>query len=136
MESTGFLRGEGARSRACPARSHPKLNPMATPPTPANRFDGLPAWARTLSEKYYSRTISMFVLHGNVRDLVPLKRGASIEYMPLLRFLQEGLFPQRDISLVYDRGGGLTTAQPSMQEDFRRALAGYDSFHGTKYSEQ
>jgi len=29
-----------------------------------------PAWARQLSEKYYSRTIAMFVIHGNVRDLV------------------------------------------------------------------
>jgi len=109
---------------------------MAAPPPAANRFDGLPAWARTLSEKYYSRTISMFVLHGNVRDLAPLKRGATTEHLPLLRFLQEALFGQRDVSLIYDRGGGLTTAHPSMQEDFRRALAGYDSFHGTRYSEQ
>ena len=31
--------------------------------------EALPAWANELSEKYYSGVTSMFVLHGNVRDL-------------------------------------------------------------------
>ena len=38
----------------------PFSNPKRQPPREA-----FPAWARELSEKYYSRTISMFVLHGN-----------------------------------------------------------------------
>jgi hypothetical protein len=71
--------------------------------TSSNHLEAFPAWARELSEKYYSRTISMFVLHGNVRDLV----------------------------LSYDRGGGLSFATPDMKADFDRAMAGYDSFHGT-----
>jgi hypothetical protein len=32
---------------------------------------------RRLSEKYYSRTMCMFVLHGNVHDLVPLVKRRS-----------------------------------------------------------
>jgi hypothetical protein len=36
----------------------------------------------------------------------------------------------RELS-AYDRGGGLTFAAPDMKADFGRALAGYDSFHGT-----
>ncbi len=108
---------------------------MATSPVPAdNRFEGLPEWARELSEKYYSRSIALFVLHGNVRDLAPLRRGDAVEFVPLNRFLREALFGQRDLVLSYDRGGGLTFASPEMQEDFQRALAGYDSFHGTNYS--
>ena len=98
-------------------------------------LDSLPEWARQLSEKYYSRTITMFVLCGNVRDWVPLKRGASTEFLPMLRFLNEGLFGHRDLVLTYDRGGGLVFANPDMQADFRRALAGYDSFHGTEYAQ-
>jgi len=97
-------------------------------------LEALPAWARQLSEKYYSRTIALFVLYGNVRDLVPLKRGGSTEFLPLLRFLNEALFGQRDLVLTYDRGGGLTFANSDMQADFTRALAGYDSFHGTNYA--
>jgi hypothetical protein len=66
-------------------------------------LEAFPAWARELSEKYYSRTISMFVLHGNVRDLV----------------------------ISYGRSGGLSFATPDMKADFDRAMAGCDSFAET-----
>jgi AAA+ superfamily predicted ATPase len=95
---------------------------------------GMPAWVRDLSGKYYSRTFTVFVLHGNVRDLVPLRRGDGLEYVPLARFLNEEVFTQRDLVLNYDRGGGLAFARPEMQSDFRNALTGYDSFHGTEFS--
>jgi AAA+ superfamily predicted ATPase len=103
-----------------------------TNPTP---FDSLPSWARQLSEKYYSRTIAMFVLHGNVHDLVPWKRGDKTEYVHLQKFLNEGLFGRRELVLGYDRGGGLSFANNDVQADFQRALNGYDSFHGTKFSQ-
>jgi AAA+ superfamily predicted ATPase len=95
----------------------------------------MPEWAQTLSEKYYSRTLSVFVLYGSVRDLAPLERGGSTEYVTLLTFLQQGLFGRRDLVLTYDRGGGLSFARPDMQADFRNALSGYDSFHQTNYSQ-
>src|SRR5207247_8849025 len=34
-----------------------------------------------------------------------------------------------------DRGGGISFSRPQAHADFRHALSGYDSFHGTKYSE-
>ena len=40
-----------------------------------------PAWAQDLSEKYYSGAYVQFVLHGNVHDLVPLRRNGSIEFL-------------------------------------------------------
>ena len=95
----------------------------------------MPDWAQSLSEKYYSRTLSVFVLYGSVKDLVPLERGGSTDYVPLLAFLQQGLFGRRDLVLTYDRGGGLSFARPDMQADFRNALSGYDSFHQTNYSQ-
>jgi AAA+ superfamily predicted ATPase len=102
--------------------------------TPTAQLDSLPVWARELSEKYYSGVTSMFVLHGNVRDLTPWKRPTSIEFLPMQRFLREALFGGRDLVLFYDRGGGLSFGQPDMKADFERALSGYDSFHGTTYS--
>src|SRR4051794_27026272 len=108
---------------------------MAASTVPKNpRLDGLPGWARELSEKYYSRTLTMFVLHGNVRDLVPFRHEATTEFCSLHRFLRSGLFGKRDIVVTYDRGGGLSFAEPRMQEDFRQAISGYDSFHGTSYA--
>jgi len=102
--------------------------------TANNHLETLPAWARELSEKYYSGTISMFVLHGNVRDLAPWKRPGAPEFLPLQRFLREALFGSRDVVLFYDRGGGLAFGHPDMKGDFERALSGYDAFHGTSFS--
>jgi len=90
----------------------------------------LPPWANELSEKYYSGVTSMFVLHGNVRDLAP----RANEFVPLGQFLREALFGGRDLVLIYDRGGGLNFSDPDMKADFARALSGYDSFHGTNFS--
>lgn len=105
----------------------------AVPPPTGPTGEALPEWARLLTEKYYSRTIALFALHGNVRDLQPLRRDGRLEFVPLGRFLQEALFARRDFLIGYDRGGGLSFANPAMQDDFRRALLGYDSFHGTDY---
>src|SRR5271156_246383 len=103
-------------------------------PSPTAALDTLPVWARELSEKYYSRSFTMFVLHGNVRDLVPLHRQEATEFVPLEQFLSSALFGQRDLILHYDRGG-LSFGSLATQADFRRALEGYDSFHGTTYAQ-
>ena len=71
-------------------------------PKPETYLDALPAWARELSEKYYSRTLTMFVLHGNVRDLALSKRGSTSEFLPLQRFLRDALFGARDLVLFYE----------------------------------
>jgi AAA+ superfamily predicted ATPase len=97
-------------------------------------LDGLPGWARELSEKYYSRSFAVFVLHGNVRDLVPLRRPDATEFVPLEQFLSTALFGQRDVILHYDRGG-LNFGSADSQADFKRALEGYDSFHGSNYAQ-
>jgi len=93
-----------------------------------------PPWAQDLSEKYYSGAYVQFVLHGNVHDLVPLRRNGAVDFLSLKEFLQKGLFGQRQIVFDYDRGGGLSFATNEMQADFRSALSGYDSYHGTNYA--
>src|ERR1700722_7474497 len=108
---------------------------MAANSTTLGKYlDGLPAWARELSEKYYSRSFALFVLYGNVRDLVPLRSQEITTFVPLDEFLSGALFGQRDLVLHYDRGG-LSFGSSDTQADFRRALEGYDSFHGTTYSQ-
>jgi len=106
----------------------------ATSPTSANYLEALPAWARELSEKYYSRSFAVFVLYGNVRDLVPLRKPDGVDFVALDEFLSGALFGQRDLMLHYDRGG-LSFGSPDSQSDFRRALEGYDSYHGTTYAQ-
>jgi len=105
-----------------------------TPPKSDKYIDALPSWARELSEKYYSRSFALFVLYGNVRDLVSLRREENVDFVSLDEFLSSALFGQRDLVLHYDRGG-LSFGSSDSQADFRRALEGYDSFHGTTYSQ-
>jgi SpoVK/Ycf46/Vps4 family AAA+-type ATPase len=98
-------------------------------------MEHLPVWAQQFTEKYYSQTIAMFVLTGNVNDLAPVQDGKTTRYVPLNVFLNEEMFGRRDIVLAYDRGYGLSFAKPEMHKDFSRALEGYDTFHGVKYSQ-
>ena len=96
-----------------------------------------PAWAQDLARRYLSRTISQFILHGNVRDLVPVRSGRrSWRYMGLRDFLIEELFASRDGVLLYDRGSGLRFSSPKAQQDFRHALAAIDLIGGTSYAQQ
>ena len=98
--------------------------------------NGFPQWAREFSEKYYSGAFAMFVLHGNVHDLVPRPRpDGSTEFLSLRKFLEVELFGQRDLVLTYDRGTGLNFGNAETQKDFQAALTGYDSFHGTRYAQ-
>ena len=106
----------------------------AHPSTSNVTLESFPAWAKELSEKYYSRSFTSFVLHGNVRDLVPLRKNDALEFVPLEQFLTAALFGQRDLILHYDRGG-LSFGSPESQADFRRALEGYDTFHGTNFAQ-
>jgi AAA+ superfamily predicted ATPase len=103
-------------------------------PSTEKYLDALPEWARELSEKYYSRSYALFVLYGNVRDLIPFRQPSGTDFLSLDQFLSGALFGQRDIVLHYDRGG-LSFGSADSQSDFRRALEGYDSFHGTNFAQ-
>lgn len=100
----------------------------------ATYLEALPPWARELSEKYYSRSYALFVLYGNVRDLVPIRRNGATDFASVDEFLSQALFGQRDLVLHYDRGG-LSFGNSDTQADFRRAVEGYDTFHGSNYAQ-
>jgi ATP-dependent 26S proteasome regulatory subunit len=65
-----------------------------------------PAWAAELSERYFSGSTSLFVVHGNVHDLVPLSADGS-SYGGLADFLAEQVFGRWDLVLYYDLARGL-----------------------------
>src|SRR5215471_11749767 len=102
-------------------------------PSTEKYLDALPGWAREFSEKYYSRSYALFVLYGNVRDVMPFRQQKGTDFLALDQFLSSAMFGQRDLVLHYDRGG-LSFGNSDSQADFRRALEGYDSFHGSSYA--
>ncbi|MGA3186703.1 MAG: AAA family ATPase [Bryobacteraceae bacterium] len=65
-----------------------------------------PGWAAELSDLYYSGSTSLFVLHGNVHDLVPLSADGAV-YGGVSDFLAEQVFGRWDLVLYYDLARGL-----------------------------
>jgi AAA+ superfamily predicted ATPase len=73
--------------------------------------DWCPAWAERLGDAYLAGTSCVFMLHGNVRDLVPLvapsAASATDSWGTVPDFLARELFGRWDIVLAYDVGKGL-----------------------------
>ena len=72
-----------------------------------------PAWAERLGDAYLSGTSCVFMLHGNVRDLVPVAAPAAggrdevAAWGTVPDFLAREMFGRWDIVLAYDVGKGL-----------------------------
>src|SRR5256885_16660923 len=87
-----------------------------------------PPWARTLAERYYTKTISTFVLHGAVRDLQPADDGkGGKRFVPLRAFLSDGLFGSRDLVVFEDRSSGIRLATPAMRKCLLKTVSAYDT---------
>ena len=76
--------------------------------------DWCPAWAERLGDAYLSGTSCVFLMHGNVRDLVPVAapaaNGAATDpsaWGTVPDFLAREMFGRWDIVLAYDVGKGL-----------------------------
>jgi len=61
-----------------------------------------PAWARDLGRTYYSGTTTMFLLHGNVDDLIRSETRDGVDYGVLPDFLGSQIFGSWDVVLYYD----------------------------------
>lgn len=78
-------------------------------PEPASPLpDWFPPWARQLADLYFSGTTCLFVLHGNVHDLVRVPAaGAGDDYVSLAEFLSTQIFGTWDVVLHHDLAHGL-----------------------------
>ena len=99
-------------------------------------YEAYPAWAQQFARKYLSRTINQFILHGNVNDLVGVKRETGYDFVRLKAFLSDEFFGARDYVIFYDRSSGIYFRDKESQIDFNRALAGRDSLVGTEYAKK
>jgi AAA+ superfamily predicted ATPase len=82
-----------------------------------------PAWAREMAELYFSGTTSVFVLHGNVRDLICCQdEKGQTRYCSLVEFLSTQMFGKWDIVLSYDLSKGLRAQAGSNAERLRTMM--------------
>ncbi len=110
------------------------MSSAATPP--ASTRAALPAWAAELARLWNGGAHSLFLLHGNIFDLFPIRLGERAEFAPLNPFLTRRLFPDRGCLMFYDIGEGLTFATPAMQTRFFEWLRIYDEVEHTDFHQQ
>jgi ATP-dependent 26S proteasome regulatory subunit len=97
----GTAVAEIATIGAAAAADAPATGPAATLPA------WYPGWARDLADAYFSRTTCVFVLHGNVHDLIRTPAGGQDSYQSLPEFLSTQAFGSWDLVLSYDVSRGL-----------------------------
>lgn len=78
---------------------------------------GLPGWAEEMRDLFRSGSVSQFILHGSVFDVVPAN-GERL--LPLRQFLDEIMFGSYDVILHYDRGKGVRLSKGA--DDFAQWL--------------
>ncbi len=71
----------------------------------------LPAWANEMCDLFKSGSVSQFVLHGNVFDVIPAENGPKPREYSLNEYLSEVLFAGYDVILHYDRGKGIRASK-------------------------
>ncbi len=107
---------------------------IPTPPSLEPYTAHYPPWAQEFARKYFTKTIAAFILHGDIRDVVPTEnRDGTRIYPPLRDFLTDDLFAARDVVVFYDRSAGIHFADEASKNDFTRALSGHDAVFGTEY---
>ncbi|MFB6249148.1 MAG: AAA family ATPase, partial [Salinibacter sp.] len=120
-----------------PSSSDPPPVESASVPTPPSLEPytaHYPPWAQELARKYFTKTIAAFILHGDIRDVVPSRdQNDARIYPPLRDFLIDDLFAARDVVVLYDRSAGIHFADEASKKDFNRALSGHDTVFGTDY---
>jgi SpoVK/Ycf46/Vps4 family AAA+-type ATPase len=113
-----------------PTTAEPSADPAAITEERRPRRAELPAWyppwALALADLYFSGTTSVFVLHGNTYDLVPLADIDAAEAAPysgIPEFLAEQLFGRWDLVLHYDLGRGLRVFAGRSQSRLKEMVA-------------
>lgn len=118
-------------SAAVPVTPTPASSAPPAPRAP------LPTWAADLARLWNGGAHSLFLLHGNIFDLFPIRTARERpDYAPLPAFLARRLFPDRGCLMFYDIGEGLTFATPAMQTRFFEWLKIYDEVEHTNFHQE
>ncbi len=86
----------------------------------------LPPWAQEMRDLFKSGSISQFIIHGNVFDLVPAA-GADGDpaMLGIKAFLNDVMFAGYDVVLQYDRGKGIRATRGEADwSDWMQSMGG------------
>ena len=67
----------------------------------------LPVWASQMRDLFKSGSVSQFLIHGNIFDVVGMEDARGRRLLSLKAFLKDVMFESYDVVLEYDRGRGI-----------------------------
>jgi AAA+ superfamily predicted ATPase len=83
----------------------------------------LPEWAQEFATKYGTKTANLYILHGNIRDLLPHEKYENeFLFTRVQEYISDVLFGNRDIIAYYDRSSGVSFCSPDMEKDYLVAV--------------
>ncbi len=84
----------------------------------------LPRWAELLRARYLAGESSVFLIHGNVRDLQPWSDpDGTLRYVTMREFLTKFLGRNKDMVLYYNVSEGIEFATAGQQAAFKRGVS-------------
>jgi AAA+ superfamily predicted ATPase len=109
---------------ATPVEKHPE---STAPPAKSGQGGGaavpwFPRWARDFSDQFFAGTTCVFLLHGNVHDLIRQERDGACTYGAITEFLATQLFGKWDVVLQHDLSLGLKASAGGDGDRLRRML--------------
>jgi len=91
----------------------------------------LPGWAEELRGRYLAGEASMFLIHGNTRDVHPwTEADGTVEYLGLRPFLERFLTRSKDIVVYYNVSQGIEFPEKTMRSRFRTAVSARRALQG------
>jgi SpoVK/Ycf46/Vps4 family AAA+-type ATPase len=96
----------------------------------------LPAWATELRNRYLAGEASLFLIHGNVRDLHPWTFDGETTYLDIRGFLEEFLSRTRDVVAYHNVSQGICFAHAGHKQLFtsivnaKRMIRGEEKLSG------
>ena len=83
----------------------------------------LPSWADELRQRYLAGEASVFLLHGNTRDVQPtFEADGSVQYVALRTFLERLFGRTKEVVAYYNISEGLEFAQAAHKGLFLKAV--------------
>lgn len=88
-----------------------------------NPSPSLPSWANQLRERYLAGEASVFLVHGNTRDVQPwADADGTLRYVPMRVFLERTFSRTKEVVVYYNLAEGLEFSDASHKQRFLRAV--------------
>ncbi|MBN2798229.1 MAG: ATP-binding protein [Deltaproteobacteria bacterium] len=82
----------------------------------------LPHWATALRDRYLAGEASLFLVHGNVRDVFPWEEDGATQWVGMRGFLEAFFGRTRDVMAYYNVSQGLQFPDRSQEQRFLRVI--------------